>query len=110
MEPARMPRPTRAITTRRTRKREPRPRPRGNQVIRLFNVYYPMRTLVLLVVEALVVGLSFVLGMLGNLGWLRFNNALFIEDGYLKVFVLTGLVLLLSHGFDLYDSTQLGAK
>ena len=48
--------------------------------------------------------------MLWNLGWLRFNNALFIEDGYLKIFALTGMVLLLSHGFDLYDSAQLGAK
>ncbi len=63
-------------------------------MIRLFNVYYPVRTLVLLVVEALIVGFSFVLGTLWNLGWLQFNNALFIEGGYLRIFTLTGIVLL----------------
>lgn len=79
-------------------------------MIRLFNVYYPVRTLVLLVVEALIIGLSFVVGMFWRLGWLRFNNTLFIEDGYVRVFALTGIVLLLSHGFDLYDSGSLGSK
>lgn len=79
-------------------------------MIRLFNVYYPIRTLVLLVVEALIVGLSFVLGTLWNLGWLQFNNELFIEGGYLRIFALTGIVLLLSHGFDLYDTSQLSAR
>jgi sugar transferase (PEP-CTERM system associated) len=80
-------------------------------VIRLFNVYYPVRTLVLLVGEALVIGLSFVLGTLWSLeSLLRLNNALFIEGGYLRILALTGIVLLLSHGFDLYDSSQLGAR
>jgi sugar transferase (PEP-CTERM system associated) len=87
-------------------------------VIRLFKVYYPVRTLVLLVGEALIIGLSFVMGTLVNVGalgnfgdgWLQLNNALFIEGGYLRILGLTGIVLLLSHGFDLYDSTQLGAK
>jgi sugar transferase (PEP-CTERM system associated) len=86
-------------------------------VIRLFKVYYPVRTLVLLVGEAMIVGLSFVLGTLLTLGpadagdgWMQLNNALFIEGGYLKILGLTGVVLLLSHGFDLYDSSQLGAR
>jgi sugar transferase (PEP-CTERM system associated) len=87
-------------------------------VIRLFKVYYPIRTLVLLVGEAMIVGLSFVLGTLLTLGpatdagdgWLQLNNALFIEGGYLKILGLTGVVLLLSHGFDLYDSARLGAR
>src|SRR3974390_3509647 len=47
---------------------------------------------------------------LWNRGWLQFNNALFIEGGYLRIFMLTGIVLLLSHGFDLYDSSQLTEK
>jgi sugar transferase (PEP-CTERM system associated) len=87
-------------------------------VIRLFKVYYPVRTLVLLVGEALIVGLSFVLGTVLTLGpltgvgdrWLQLNNTLFIEGGYLRILGLTGIVLLLSHGFDLYDSAQLGAR
>ena len=80
-------------------------------MIRLFNVYYPVRTLLLLVGEALIVGLSFVLGTLWSLdSLLRLNNELFIEGGYLRILGLTGVVLLLSHGFDLYDSSQLNAK
>jgi len=80
-------------------------------VIRLFSVYYPVRTLVLLLGEALVVGLSFILGTWWSVeSLLRLNNALFIEGGYLRILGLTGVVLLLSHGFDLYDSSQMGAR
>lgn len=80
-------------------------------MIRLFNVYYPIRTLILLLGEALIVGGSFVLGTLWAVeSVLRLNNALFIEGGYVRILVLTAMVLLISHGFDLYDSSQLGAK
>jgi len=80
-------------------------------VIRLFNVYYPVRTLVLLFGEALVIGLSFVLGILWNVeSLLRLNNLLFIEGGILKIVALTGVVLIFSHGFDLYDSSRFGVK
>jgi sugar transferase (PEP-CTERM system associated) len=80
-------------------------------VIRLFNVYYPIRTLVLLLGEALIVGLSFVLGTLWSAdSLLRVNNELFIEGGLLRIMCVTGGVLLLSHGFDLYDSSQLGVR
>lgn len=82
-------------------------------MIRLFNVHYPVRTLVLLAVETLIVWVSFVLG---TMRWsqqdrlLLLNNELFIEDGFLKILLLTTIVLLLFHGLDLYDSTSLGAK
>jgi sugar transferase (PEP-CTERM system associated) len=86
-------------------------------VIRLFKVYYPLRTLVLLVGEALIVGLSFVAGMLlvqqlqgREYSLLQVSNELFIDGAYLKILGITGIVLLLSHGFDLYDSSQFGAK
>ncbi len=78
-------------------------------MIRLFKVYYPLRTLVLLVGEALIVWTSFVLGtMLQNRddSWLLLN----VENGYLKILAVTGVVLLFSHWFDLYDSTNLGEK
>ena len=89
-------------------------------MIRLFNVYYPVRTLVLLAGEALVVWTSFVLGtMLRNQdSWLLLN----VDGGYLlafdrslrgsqlKILAVTAVVLLLSHWFDLYDSSHLGAK
>lgn len=74
-------------------------------MIRLFKVYYPLRTLVLLAGEALIVWVSFVLGtMLRNQdSWLLLN----VEGGYLKILAITGVVLLLSHWLDLYDSSRL---
>jgi sugar transferase (PEP-CTERM system associated) len=78
-------------------------------VIRLFKVYYPLRTLVLLAVEALIIWFSFFLAtMLRNqeTSWLLLN----VEGGYLKILFLTAVVLMLSHGFDLYDSASLGAR
>jgi len=78
-------------------------------VIRLFNVYYPVRTLVLLAVETTVVFLSFLLGVL-----LAFPDDRFIvlnyQYGYVKVLVATLVVLICSHWFDLYDSAQFDAK
>ena len=78
-------------------------------MIRLFKVYYPMRTLVLLVGEAMIVWFSFVLGaMVQNREdtWLLLN----VQNGYIKILVITGVVLLFSHWFDLYDSSSQGAK
>lgn len=83
-------------------------------MIRLFNVYYPVRTLVLLMGEALIAGLSFVAGMLlvhdGADSVLQLSNELFIENGYLRVLAVTVILLLVSHGLDLYDSDSLGDK
>jgi len=71
-----------------------------------------MRTLLLLAGEALIACLSFVVGtmMTGTDPDLtmRLNNQLLIEGGYVKIFGITGVVLLLSHGFDLYDTGKLG--
>ncbi len=77
-------------------------------MIRLFKVYYPLRTLVLLAGEALIVWVSFVLGTMWQSqdSWLLLN----VEGGYLKILGVTGVVLLLSHWLDLYDSTNLGEK
>jgi sugar transferase (PEP-CTERM system associated) len=78
-------------------------------VIRLFNVYYPIRTLVLLVVETVVVFTSFLVGML-----LAFPDESYIvlnyQYGYLKILVATVVVLTCSHWFDLYDSSRFDAK
>jgi sugar transferase (PEP-CTERM system associated) len=78
-------------------------------VIRLFRVYYPLRALVLLAVEALIVWLSFVVATtLQNQEnwWLLLN----VEGGYLKILGVTAIVLLISHWLDLYDTSMLGAK
>jgi sugar transferase (PEP-CTERM system associated) len=85
-------------------------------VIRLFKVYYPLRTLVLLVGEALIVWTSFLLATIWRNpdSWLLGN----VEGGYLqvlaalgpKILVVTAVVLLLSHLFDLYDSSSMGSR
>ena len=78
-------------------------------MIRLFNVYYPVRTLVLLAVETMVVFSSFLLGML-----LAFPDDRYIvlnyQYGYVKVLIATLVVLICSHWFDLYDSSRFDAK
>jgi len=78
-------------------------------VIRLFNVYYPVRTLILLAGEALIIWTSFLLGAVYEL---REDSYLVLnyEGGYIKLFVVTALVLLCSHWFDLYDTSRLNAK
>ena len=85
-------------------------------MIRLFKVYYPLRTLVLLVGEAIIVWFSFLLATVwrNQESWLLVN----IDGGYLqvlavlgpKILVVTGVVLLLSHWLDLYDSASVEAK
>ncbi len=85
-------------------------------MIRLFKVYYPLRTLVLLVGEAMIVWLSFLLATIwrNHDSWLLLN----VDGGYLqvladlgpKILVVTTAVLLLSHWFDLYDASSLSAK
>ncbi len=82
-------------------------------MIRLFRVLFPVRTLVLLAVETLIVWTSFVLGTIvsGQDYWLlRLSNGLFIEGEFLKILAVTGIVLLISHGLDLYDSSTLGTR
>ena len=78
-------------------------------MIRLFNVYYPIRTLVLLIGEALIVWTSFLLG-----AWIILREdcylVLYVEGGFLNILVLTALVLLCSHCFDLYDTARLNPK
>jgi sugar transferase (PEP-CTERM system associated) len=78
-------------------------------VIRLFNTYYPLRTLVLVMGEALMIFVSLLLGIVVRL---REDSFLVLnfEYGYLKLAVLTLMALLLSHGFDLYDPVHFDAK
>ncbi|MFY9561013.1 MAG: TIGR03013 family XrtA/PEP-CTERM system glycosyltransferase [Terriglobales bacterium] len=78
-------------------------------MIRLFNVYYPIRKLILLVGEALIVWSSFLLGAFVVLGD-DFYLVLNFEQGYLKIVVYTVLVLLCSHWFDLYDTSLVNTK
>ncbi len=85
-------------------------------MIRLFKVYYPLRTLVLLAGEIMIVWASFLLATMWRNpdSWLLIN----VEGGYLqvleavgpKILVVTVLVLMLAHLFDLYDSSSLAVN
>jgi len=70
-------------------------------VIRLFNVYYPTRTLVLLAGEILLVGVSFLLAALVQFGPDSYL-ILSYEQGVYKIIAITVLVVMCSHYFDLY--------
>ncbi len=78
-------------------------------MIRLFNVHYPVRTLVLMAGEALIVCSSFFLGMV-----LQHRDDLYValnyEGGYFKILLVTLLVLFFSYWFDLYDPTRFDEK
>ena len=78
-------------------------------MIRLFNVYYPVRSLVLLIGEALIIATSLLMGaMYAN--WEDSYLVLVHEHGYLKILGVTFLVLLGSHWFDLYDTSRVITK
>ena len=78
-------------------------------MIRLFHVYYPLRTLVLLLGEALIVWTSFLLGAVFQFRQHSYLELTY-EGGYLKIFAVTVLALLCLHGLDLYDSARAHAK
>ncbi len=75
-------------------------------MIRLFNVYYSTRTLVLLLCEAVIVSGSFLLATVFLLGPDTYI-ALIYENGLLKIGVITVLALLLSYYFDLYEPQRI---
>jgi sugar transferase (PEP-CTERM system associated) len=78
-------------------------------MIRLFNVYYPTRTLVLLLCEALIVGGSFLLAAIYLVGQDSYI-ALLYENGLLKILGFTVLTLLLSYYFDLYEPQRISGR
>src|ERR1700722_19979321 len=78
-------------------------------MIRLFNVYYPTRTIVLLLCEGLIVSGCFLLAtvvLLGQDTYLVLNY----EYGGLKILGLTILTLLCSYYFDLYEPQRISAR
>jgi sugar transferase (PEP-CTERM system associated) len=78
-------------------------------MIRLFHVYYPTRSIVLLLCEALIVSGSFLLATVLIVGpdtYLVLNY----EYGWLKIAGLTVLTLLCSYYFDLYEPQRISAR
>ena len=78
-------------------------------MIRLFNVYYPTRTIVLLLCEALIVSGSFLLATALVLGPDTYL-VLSYEYGALKILFLTAVTLLCSYYFDLYEPQRISER
>jgi sugar transferase (PEP-CTERM system associated) len=78
-------------------------------MIRLFNVYYPTRTIVLLFCEALIVSGCFLLATL-LLAGPDTSLVLNYEYGAWKILGLTILTLLSSYYFDLYEPQRISAR
>ena len=78
-------------------------------MVRLFNVYFPARMVVLVGGEALIVCASFLLATLIRLG----EDSLLVlryENGFYKIVAVSGLALLFLHYLDLYDSQWLPSR
>lgn len=78
-------------------------------MIRLFSVYYPTRTLVLLLCETLLVGGSFLLSTAYLVGPDTYIDLVY-ENGILKIAAITLLTVLLSYYFDLYEPQRISAR
>jgi sugar transferase (PEP-CTERM system associated) len=78
-------------------------------MIRLFNVYYPTRTIVLLLCEALIVSGCFLLATVVQAGP-DTSLVLNYEYGGWKILGLTILTLLSSYYFDLYEPQRISAR
>jgi hypothetical protein len=78
-------------------------------LVRLFNVYYPTRILVLVAGEGIIVCASFTLAALIRLG----PDSLFVlhyEYGFHKILGVTVLAMLCLHYFDLYDLQRVPSR
>ncbi|HUI83752.1 MAG TPA: sugar transferase [Candidatus Binatia bacterium] len=80
-------------------------------MIRLFNAYFPTRTLLLTVTEALLVTLGFVIAVVFWAGTATDANIyLLYENGFGRIGLVVGVFLLLMYYFDLYDSMVLSNR
>ena len=78
-------------------------------MIRFLNVYYPTRTVVLLLCEACIVAGCFLAATWIMLG----NQAIYVlqlESGFLKIGVITIVSLVLSYYFDLYEPSIVSGR
>ena len=76
-------------------------------MVRLFHVYYPTRTLILLGGEAVLALGAFLLATLLCFGSTHFYSALAMNSGLYKILSITGLAILCLYYFDLYDLHRL---
>ena len=78
-------------------------------MIKLLNVYYPTRTVILILCEAFIVCGSFVLASAIVLGGQTFN-VLGHDHGIVKIAILTVCTILCAYYFDLYEPQHISAR
>jgi exopolysaccharide biosynthesis polyprenyl glycosylphosphotransferase len=80
-------------------------------MIRLFNAYFPTRTLLLTVTEALLVTLAFTVSVLIWAGTaMDADIYLLYENGFGRIGLVVGIFVLLMYYFDLYDTIVLSNR
>ncbi|MGB8889675.1 MAG: sugar transferase [Candidatus Korobacteraceae bacterium] len=80
-------------------------------MIRLFNAYFPTRTLLLTVTEAILVTFGFVLAVVLWAGTATDANIyLLYDNGLGRIGLIVGVFVLLMYYFDLYDSIVLSNR
>lgn len=77
-------------------------------MVRLFNVYYPSRTVALILGEAVIVCASFIVAAMIRLGP-DASLVLDYENGIYKVLAIAAVALLCFYYFDLYDAERVPA-
>ena len=78
-------------------------------MIRLFNVYYPTRAIVLFLFEILLISGSFLLAMAYLVGPDAYISLMY-ENGIIKIASITVATLLLSYYFDLYEPQRISGQ
>ena len=79
-------------------------------MIKVFNVYYPTRTLLMVACEAFLVCASFTAATAFILGLDNSYIRLIYEDGFLKITCFTILTMLFSYYFDLYEPQRISER
>ncbi len=78
-------------------------------MVRLFNVYYPTRLLVLVAGEGIIVCASFILAAFMRLGQDSFL-VLNYQFGFYKILGIAVVALVFLHYFDLYDAQRISSR
>ena len=78
-------------------------------MIRLFNVYYPTRAIVLFLFEVMLISGSFVLATAYLIGPDAYISLMY-ENGIIKIVSITVATLLLSYYFDLYEPQRISGQ
>jgi sugar transferase (PEP-CTERM system associated) len=76
-------------------------------LIRFLNAYFPKRTFFLGVSEACLVAFAFLVATVARLGVVNAGIVLSDEQGFLKIILVSGFVIVCMYYFDLYDSSVL---